>query len=70
MQVIEIDNKWLLEVAPHFYKEKEIEDKTGKKMPRSAGLARENVCWPSAILHCESGANSYNDVAMAKCQQF
>lgn len=58
MQIIEIDNKWLLEVAPHFYKEKEIEDTTGKKMPRSVGSTREDVSWPSAILEYNSGENS------------
>jgi pre-mRNA-splicing factor ATP-dependent RNA helicase DHX16 len=39
-QIIEIDNKWLLEVAPHYYKEKEIEDPTSKKMPRKTGLTK------------------------------
>ena len=30
-QTIEIESKWLVEVAPHYYKEKDIED---KKMPK------------------------------------
>eukprot|EP00056_Hartaetosiga_gracilis_P006216 m.94293 g.94293 ORF g.94293 m.94293 type:complete len:1049 (+) comp12409_c0_seq3:50-3196(+) len=38
-QVIEIENKWLLEVAPHYYKPKEIEDTAGKKMPKNKGKA-------------------------------
>eukprot|EP00055_Hartaetosiga_balthica_P016205 m.100938 g.100938 ORF g.100938 m.100938 type:complete len:1049 (+) comp9054_c0_seq3:32-3178(+) len=38
-QVIEIENKWLLEVAPHYYKAKDIEDMTGKKMPKAKGKA-------------------------------
>jgi hypothetical protein len=38
-QLIEIDGKWLLEVAPHYYKEKEIEDSTTKRMPKKAGKA-------------------------------
>ncbi|KAH8400605.1 hypothetical protein KR222_008380 [Zaprionus bogoriensis] len=36
-QVIEIESKWLLEVAPHYYKAKELEDSTNKKMPKVAG---------------------------------
>lgn len=31
-QVIEIESKWLLEVAPHYYKQKEIEDTVSKKV--------------------------------------
>ncbi|XP_053380097.1 pre-mRNA-splicing factor ATP-dependent RNA helicase DHX16-like [Mercenaria mercenaria] len=42
-QVIEIDNSWLLEVAPHYYKAKELEDGSGKKMPKSTGKSREEV---------------------------
>ncbi|KAH8307284.1 hypothetical protein KR044_008936 [Drosophila immigrans] len=38
-QVIEIESKWLLEVAPHYYKSKELEDSTNKKMPKGAGRA-------------------------------
>ncbi|CAG5096806.1 Oidioi.mRNA.OKI2018_I69.XSR.g14789.t1.cds [Oikopleura dioica] len=38
-QLIEIEGKWLLEVAPHYYKEKEIEDSSMKKMPKKAGKA-------------------------------
>lgn len=34
-QVIEIESKWLLEVAPHYYKDRELEDSTNKKMPKS-----------------------------------
>ncbi|XP_050515877.1 pre-mRNA-splicing factor ATP-dependent RNA helicase DHX16 [Diabrotica virgifera virgifera] len=36
-QVIEIESKWLLEVAPHYYKQKELEDPTNKKMPKTVG---------------------------------
>ncbi len=32
--IIEIRNEWLLEVAPHYYKEKELEDSSSKKMPK------------------------------------
>ncbi|CAM4555072.1 unnamed protein product [Leuciscus chuanchicus] len=42
-QVIEIDNGWLLEVAPHYYKNKELEDGSNKKMPRKQGKAREEL---------------------------
>ncbi|XP_055303004.1 pre-mRNA-splicing factor ATP-dependent RNA helicase DHX16 [Sitodiplosis mosellana] len=38
-QVIEIESKWLLEVAPHYYKPKELEDSTNKKMPKTMGRA-------------------------------
>ncbi|EME29213.1 Probable pre-mRNA-splicing factor ATP-dependent RNA helicase mog-4 [Galdieria sulphuraria] len=36
-QVTEIDSSWLLEVAPHYYREKEVEDTSKKKMPRAMG---------------------------------
>lgn len=36
-QVVEIESKWLIEVAPHYYKAKEIEDSTTVKMPKSKG---------------------------------
>lgn len=36
-EVIEIDSKWLLEVAPHYYKAKELEDSSNKKMPKNLG---------------------------------
>ncbi|KAI4502443.1 hypothetical protein M0802_002355 [Mischocyttarus mexicanus] len=39
-QVTEIESKWLLEVAPHYYKPKELEDSTNKKMPKVVGRAR------------------------------
>ncbi|KAM4601428.1 pre-mRNA-splicing factor ATP-dependent RNA helicase DHX16 isoform 2-T2 [Polymixia lowei] len=42
-QVIEIESSWLLEVAPHYYKNKEIEDSGGKKMPRKQGKTREEL---------------------------
>ncbi|XP_053377827.1 pre-mRNA-splicing factor ATP-dependent RNA helicase DHX16-like isoform X1 [Mercenaria mercenaria] len=42
-QVIEIDNSWLLEVAPHYYKAKELEDGSGKKMPKNTGKIQEEV---------------------------
>ncbi|XP_066295564.1 pre-mRNA-splicing factor ATP-dependent RNA helicase DHX16-like [Branchiostoma lanceolatum] len=42
-QVIEIENSWLLEVAPHYYKGKELEDNSGKKMPKTVGKTREEL---------------------------
>jgi pre-mRNA-splicing factor ATP-dependent RNA helicase DHX16 len=33
----EIDSKWLLEIAPHYYKAKEVEDSVNKKMPKVVG---------------------------------
>ncbi|XP_033220359.1 pre-mRNA-splicing factor ATP-dependent RNA helicase DHX16 [Belonocnema kinseyi] len=39
-QVTEIESKWLLEVAPHYYKPKELEDSTNKKMPKELGRSR------------------------------
>ncbi|KAG9345245.1 hypothetical protein JZ751_009791 [Albula glossodonta] len=42
-QVIEIESSWLLEVAPHYYKSKELEDSSSKKMPRKQGKTREEL---------------------------
>lgn len=36
-QVIEIEGAWLFEVAPHYYKEKDVEDTSKRKMPRVQG---------------------------------
>lgn len=41
--VIEIKNEWLLEVAPHYYKAKELDDSTNKKMPKMKGKAKEEL---------------------------
>ncbi|KAL6554780.1 Pre-mRNA-splicing factor ATP-dependent RNA helicase DEAH1 [Orobanche gracilis] len=38
-QVTEIKPEWLLELAPHFYDLKDVEDLSSKKMPRGRGLA-------------------------------
>ncbi|XP_028656562.1 pre-mRNA-splicing factor ATP-dependent RNA helicase DHX16 [Erpetoichthys calabaricus] len=40
-QVIEIESSWLLEVAPHYYKAKELEDSSTKKMPKNMGKTRD-----------------------------
>jgi pre-mRNA-splicing factor ATP-dependent RNA helicase DHX16 len=42
-QVIEIENSWLLEVAPHYYKAKDLEDSKMKKMPKLMGKAKEEL---------------------------
>lgn len=36
-QVTEIESKWLREVAPHYYQEKELEDNLSKKFPKKTG---------------------------------
>jgi len=38
-QVLEIEGKWLIEVAPHYYEAKDVEDSTVKKMPKTKGMA-------------------------------
>ncbi|XP_042239234.1 pre-mRNA-splicing factor ATP-dependent RNA helicase DHX16-like [Homarus americanus] len=38
-----IDGKWLLEVAPHYYRDNEVHDTTNKKMPKIKGKAREEL---------------------------
>uniref|UniRef100_A0A2R5LFA9 RNA helicase n=1 Tax=Ornithodoros turicata TaxID=34597 RepID=A0A2R5LFA9_9ACAR len=42
-QVIEIENGWLLEVAPHYYKAKDLDDPSNKKMPKNTGKARDDL---------------------------
>ncbi|VDO73804.1 unnamed protein product [Onchocerca flexuosa] len=36
-EVIEIESGWLMEVAPHYYKAKELEDSVNRKMPKQKG---------------------------------
>lgn len=36
-QVIEIDPKWLVEIAPHYYKKKDVEELEKMKMPKKVG---------------------------------
>ncbi|XP_039127211.1 pre-mRNA-splicing factor ATP-dependent RNA helicase DEAH1 isoform X3 [Dioscorea cayenensis subsp. rotundata] len=38
-QVIELKPDWLVEIAPHYYKLKDVEDTGSKKMPRGQGRA-------------------------------
>lgn len=42
-QVIQIENNWLLEVAPHYYKAKDLEDTTSRKMPKNKGKSRAEL---------------------------
>lgn len=41
-QVTEIEPRWLTEVAPHYYKSKEIEETT-RKMPKTKGVAKAEL---------------------------
>ena len=41
--VIEIECDWLLEVAPHFYQPKELEDSHAKKMPKKQGVSKSEA---------------------------
>ena len=55
MKVIEIDNKWLIEVAPHYFKAKDIQDEN-RKMPKGKGASRDetrfdNQFWQSSNLY-------------------
>eukprot|EP00299_Pterocystis_sp_00344_P002476 c12799_g1_i1.p1 GENE.c12799_g1_i1~~c12799_g1_i1.p1 ORF type:complete len:461 (-),score=117.84 c12799_g1_i1:61-1332(-) len=36
-QILEIEPNWLVEIAPHYYQQKDIEGSSGVKMPRSVG---------------------------------
>lgn len=41
--MIEIDSAWLLEVAPHYYQAKELEDASARKMPKKVGKSRDEL---------------------------
>jgi pre-mRNA-splicing factor ATP-dependent RNA helicase DHX16 len=38
-QVTELKPEWLIEIAPHYYQLKDVEDATSKKMPKTSGRA-------------------------------
>ncbi|KAF8979359.1 hypothetical protein BGZ46_005524 [Entomortierella lignicola] len=38
--VMEIEGEWLKEVAPHYYKDKDLDDDSKKKMPKGQGMAK------------------------------
>lgn len=42
-QVYDIDGAWLHEVAPHFYKQEDVEDLSKKKMPKALGKVGNRV---------------------------
>ncbi|KRX49927.1 putative pre-mRNA-splicing factor ATP-dependent RNA helicase mog-4 [Trichinella sp. T9] len=42
-EIIEIENTWLLEVAPHYYKQREVDDTTNKKLPKIVGKTGEEL---------------------------
>lgn len=50
-QVIEIDSSWLIEVAPHYYNEKNLEDNSKQKMPKNTGKASSEVTRRYPILN-------------------
>ncbi|BAT79705.1 hypothetical protein VIGAN_02262800 [Vigna angularis var. angularis] len=41
-QVTELKPEWLVEIAPHYYQLKDVEDSYSKKMPRGAGRVQED----------------------------
>jgi len=40
---IEVESKWIAEVAPHYYQMKELEDSSNKKMPKPTGKTKEEL---------------------------
>ncbi|KAF9154178.1 hypothetical protein BGX20_004738 [Mortierella sp. AD010] len=38
--VMEIESEWLKEVAPHYYKDRDLDDDSKKKMPKGQGMAK------------------------------
>lgn len=42
-QIVAIENSWLFEVAPHFYKSKGLEYGAAKKMPKHTGKSRREL---------------------------
>ncbi|CAB03845.1 putative pre-mRNA-splicing factor ATP-dependent RNA helicase mog-4 [Caenorhabditis elegans] len=42
-EMSEIESGWLLEVAPHYYKGRELEDATNKKMPKNKGKSGKDL---------------------------
>ncbi|KAF4521841.1 hypothetical protein B566_EDAN003715 [Ephemera danica] len=47
----EFMRQWLLEVAPHYYQSRELEDTTNKKMPKVMGKSRAQLAGTSAPSH-------------------
>eukprot|EP00743_Colponemidia_sp_Colp-15_P006211 GILK01006680.1.p1 GENE.GILK01006680.1~~GILK01006680.1.p1 ORF type:complete len:1059 (+),score=238.82 GILK01006680.1:57-3179(+) len=42
-QVIEVKPDWLMEIAPHYYKSKELDDDTQKKLPKTKGTSEMRI---------------------------
>ncbi|KAE9420772.1 hypothetical protein Angca_003961 [Angiostrongylus cantonensis] len=42
-EISKIESSWLLEVAPHYYKGRELEDPTNKKMPKQRGKTAQEL---------------------------
>ncbi|CAI0422635.1 unnamed protein product [Linum tenue] len=42
-QVTELKPDWLVEIAPHYYQLKDVEDPASKKMPKGVGRTSELV---------------------------
>ena len=42
-QVLKIENSWLLEVAPHYFNCKELDDASSRKMPKNTGKSRAEL---------------------------
>ncbi|TMS35045.1 hypothetical protein L596_002524 [Steinernema carpocapsae] len=42
-EITEIESAWLLDAAPHYYKSKELQDSTNKKMPKQRGKSRAEL---------------------------
>ncbi|XP_077142099.1 pre-mRNA-splicing factor ATP-dependent RNA helicase DHX16-like isoform X1 [Ranitomeya variabilis] len=42
-QIIEINSTWLLEIAPHYYQSRELEDASSKKMPKQTGKSKDEL---------------------------
>ena len=42
-QIVSIENSWLMEVAPHFYKSKGLDYGASKKLPKQTGKSRKEL---------------------------
>ena len=42
-EIIEIESSWMKEVAPHYYKQNELEDSTNKKMAKKLGKSKAEL---------------------------
>ena len=55
-QCFPIEPAWLVEIAPHYYQQREISDSRSKKMPKGAGKAAEGGAPASSRLAAVSQA--------------